>query len=248
MKESQASCGTEPFMHIVGRLNWIEELPDDARAAIEERFEYRTIKAGDVIAEAGQPSEGMYQVQSGYIKMLADQPDGERALIVFYMRGNCFGESTVIARRSHHHTTIAATETCVAFLSHQDFDQLYCQHPSIPEALCRKFATALSSMISYRETQSQANVGQRVARVLYNLADISEGPGVGEYKEIDVPFTIADLSSFLGVTRQTVQKEISALKSRDLIFKLNGTWTVKDMARLGSLAHQPEAVTDKAGP
>ena len=234
-------------MHIVGRLNWIGELPQAARAAIEERFEYRTIQAGDLIAQAGQLSEGMYQVQSGYIKMFADQPDGERALLVIYMRGNCFGESTVIARRSHHHTTIAASETRLAFLSHQHFDELYCQHPSIPEALCRKFATALSSMISFRETQSQTNVGQRVARVLYNLADVSEAPRVGNYQAIDVPFTIAELSSFLNVTRQTAQKEITALKNRGVVFKLHGTWTVQDMAHLSSLAHQPESVSGEHG-
>ncbi|MEM5518307.1 Crp/Fnr family transcriptional regulator [Henriciella sp. AS95] len=231
------------MMHIAGRLNWIEELPQDAQTAIRQRFVYRNLSAGDVIGEAGQPSEGMYQVQSGYIKMLADQPDGERALLLIYMRGNCFGESTVIAQRPHHHTTVAASAARIAFLNHADFHDLYCQYPSIPEALCRKFATALSSMISFRETQSQANVGQRVARVLYNLAEVSDAQQVGQYREIDVPFTIADLSSFLGVTRQTVQKEISALKKRNLIYKLHGTWTVRDMSQLNSLTFQAEPVS-----
>ena len=223
-------------MHIVGTLNWIDELPVNVQAEIRSRFSYRNYAAGEVIAKAGHISEGMYQLQSGYVRLLADHADGERGLILIYMRGNCFGESTIIANRAHHHTTIAACDTRIAMLSNADFHQLYREHPSIPEALCRKFATALSSMISFRETQSQSNVNQRVARVLFNLAEVSSCPQLGQYREIDVPFTIADLSDFLGLTRQTVQKEISALKNRNLIQKLHGRWTVRDMNQLSCLA------------
>lgn len=223
-------------MHIAGELNWINELPEATRAAIRERFSYRDLQLGDIIKESGQPSEGMYQIQSGYIKLLADRPDGEQSLLLIYIRGNCFGESTLIARRPHHHTTIAATPARIGFLRQEDFDELYRTHPAIPEALCRKFAKALSSMIAYREKQNETTVAQRVALVLRNLAEMSETPQVGSRRTIDVPITIAELSSFLGLTRQTVQKEISALKRRNVIAKSQGSWMVRDMALLSMLA------------
>ncbi|MBA4225618.1 MAG: hypothetical protein C0456_03220 [Hyphomonas sp.] len=223
-------------MHIAGQLNWINELPDATRAAVRERFSYRDLQPGDVIKESGQPAEGMYQIQSGYIKLLADRPDGEQSLLLIYIRGNCFGESTLIARRPHHHTTIAATPVRIGFLKQEDFDELYRAHPAIPEALCRKFAKALSSMIAYREKQNETTVAQRVALVLRNLAEMSETPQIGSRRTIDVPITIAELSSFLGLTRQTVQKEISALKRRNVIAKSQGSWTVRDMAALSMLA------------
>jgi len=178
----------------------------------------------------------MYQVLSGYVKLLADRPDGEQSLLLIYIRGNCFGESTLIARRPHHHTTIAASPTRIGFLKQEDFDELYHEHPAIPEALCRKFARALSSMIAYREKQNDTTVAQRVALVLRNLAEMSETSQVGSRRTIDVPITIAELSSFLGLTRQTVQKEISTLKRRNLIIKSQGAWTVQDMALLRVLA------------
>lgn len=223
-------------MHIAGQLNWIEELPAHTRAAIKERFVYRSLQTGETVKESGQPSEGMYQVQSGYIKLLADRPDGEQSLLLIYIRGNCFGESTLIARRPHHHTTIAASPARIGFLKQDDFDELYRQHPAIPEALCRKFARALSSMIAYREKQNDSTVAQRVALVLHNLAELSGSPQLGTSRTIDVPITIAELSSFLGLTRQTVQKEISALKRRNIIEKSQGAWTVRNMTLLSSIA------------
>ncbi len=233
-------------MHIAGQLNWINELPTPTRAAIRERFVYRDLQPGETIKESGQPPEGMYQVQSGYIKLLADRPDGEQSLLLIYIRGNCFGESTLIARRPHHHTTIAASAARIGFLKQDDFDELYRTHPAIPEALCRKFATALSSMIAYREKQNETTVAQRVALVLRNLAEMSETPQIGTHRTIDVPITIAELSSFLGLTRQTVQKEISVLKRRNLISKSQGAWTVRDMAVLKTLAPAEEVLDPPA--
>jgi len=231
-------------MRIAGHLNWIDELPAAAQAAIKERFVYRDLEPGELVGESGQPSEGMYQVQSGHIKMFAYNPDGEHSLIIIYIRGNCFGESTLIARRPHHHTTIAASPTRIGFLKQADFDELYSQYTSIPEALCRKFARGLSSMIAYRETQNQTTVAQRVALVLHNLAEISEAPQLGRYREIDVPITISEVSSFLGLTRQTVQKEITALKRREVISKTQGTWAVRDMLQLSNLAQSQEFQSD----
>ena len=69
-------------MRIAGHLNWIDELPAAAQAAIKERFVYRDLEPGELVGESGQPSEGMYQVQSGHIKMLAYNPDGEHSLII----------------------------------------------------------------------------------------------------------------------------------------------------------------------
>lgn len=229
-------------MHIAGQLNWINELPTPTRAAIRERFVFRDLQPGETIKESGQPAEGMYQVQSGYIKLLADRPDGEQSLLLIYIRGNCFGESTLIARRPHHHTTIAASPARISFLRQDDFDELYRTHPSIPEALCRKFAAALSSMIAYREKQTETTVAQRVALVLRNLAEMSETPQIGGHRTIDIPITIAELSSFLGLTRQTIQKEISLLKRRNLISKSQGAWTVRDMDALRLLAPAEEAL------
>ncbi len=233
-------------MHIAGQLNWIDELPAPARSAIRERFVYREVAPGEIIKETGQPADGMYQVQSGYIKLLADRQDGESSLLMIYIRGNSFGESPMVARRPHHHTTIAASPARIGFLKHDDFDDLYRTYPAIPEALCRKFAAGLSSMFAFREKQTETTVAQRVALVLRNLAEMSDTPRIGGHRAIDIPITIAELSSFLGLTRQTVQKEISALKRRNLISKSQGAWTVLDMDALRSLAPAQEGLDPQA--
>jgi CRP-like cAMP-binding protein len=174
------------------------------------------------------------------VKLLGDQPDGERSLLAIYIPGNCFCESPVIAGRPHHHTHTAAGETRIGILRKTDFDELCKLHPAISEALCRKLAATLSSLISYRETQNQTTVGQRVALILHNLAEVSQTPRHGDYKEIDVPITISEMSTFLGLTRQTIQKEISQLKKRNLIEKLPGNWAVREMKTLADLSQASE--------
>lgn len=230
-------------MRLTSKQNWIAELPKDARQAIEKRLEYRDYGPGELIHQAGAPCVGMCRVHSGHVKLLAEQPDGERALLAIYARGHCFGDTAMIARRPYLYTAMSTRNARVGFLSSTDFDELITLYPSIPETLCRKTAIALSSVLSNREMRNQAGVAQSVALVIYNLAMISETPQLGSYREIDVPVTISELSSFLGLTRQTVQKEISSLKKRNLISKLHGTWAVRDMEQLGILAQIREIET-----
>ena len=219
-------------MHIVSLNNWISELPPDVQNELYSRMSVREIRAGETVRSAGDLALSICHVQSGYIKLLADLPNGDEALVVFYVPGNTFGETAVICDRKLFHTTVAVTDAVLNVISKSDFDKCYAAYSEIPEALCRKFANALSSTVYFREVKAQYPISQQVAIVMLNLAECSSTPRIGDSKEIDIPITIAEISAFLGVTRQTVQKEITRLKNARIISKTLRRWTVVNIGRL----------------
>jgi CRP/FNR family transcriptional regulator, cyclic AMP receptor protein len=227
-------------MRIAGLNNWISELAPHIREELRSRMHKRHIPAGQLIREAGDPGLSICQVDEGYIKLVADLPGGERALLAFYVPGNVFGETAVICGRSLFHTTIAATDVTLSALSKTEFDACYARFPEIPEALCRKFAYTVSSTIHFREVKAQHSIGAQVAIVMLNLAECSSTPYIGNSKEIDIPITIAELSAFLGVTRQTVQKEITKLKNARLVSKSLSRWKINDVGKLSELTASTE--------
>lgn len=213
---------------IMSRENWIADLPATARQAIAERMIVQEMRAGAIVREAGSPAVGLYQLEAGYLKLVADHADGRRTLILIYRPGNAMSESTLVADRAFHHTMIALTDARVRLLPRDDFWDLYHRHPSIPDALCRKFANAMSRLLARRELSATRRLRQMVAFVFGNLADHCGTPEPDGSVTVHLPITQSDLAEHLEVTRQAVQREVGLLKTAGVIDKHHGLWRITD--------------------
>lgn len=212
------------------RENWIAALPADLRARLEACAVERAYDPGETVVRAGAPAAGVHQVMEGYIKVTGLTADGREGLIVVYGPGNCWGESPLIAERPHHHTTTAMTPARVRLIPRADFLRVFHADGAVSVALCRKFSKAMSRLIRHGEAQAADRLSRRVAACFYAFA--RDLPAEGARCLIDVPLTQSDLASFLGVTRQSVQPEIAALRAAGVLEKRGAAWAVLDVARL----------------
>jgi len=221
---------------LLSNENWIAALPEPVRREILERMVPRDLTAGELLIEAGAESLGIYQLERGYLRLLADHADGRQTLIVVYRPGNCFSESPLVAHRTPNHSTVALTDARVRLLPKDDFWALYHRHPEIPEALCRKFASSMSRLLTRREIAVTRRLREMVAFTFCNLAEECGAPEPDGAVAIALPLTQNDLADHLGVTRQAVQREVGALKGLGVLAKRDGLWRVLDVAKLRRLA------------
>jgi len=217
---------------LVSRENWIAALPQSVREAIHAHMRPRSLKVNEELYGAGDPSLHVHQVVDGFVRTVGHHANGDQSLVMIYGRGNCFTETAVVAHRVCNHTTIAMTNAEVSLLPRDDFWRLYRAHPQIPESLCRKFALGLSRTIRNRELRVTRPLSTLVAMLFADLAETYPLHAVANSCEIAPPITQSDLAAHLGVTRQSIQREITALKDARLVEKTAGHWRVVDMARL----------------
>lgn len=222
------------------RENWIGDLPADIRAELEACAVERAYAPGETIVRAGDPATGVHQVVEGYVKVTGLTSAGEMALIVVYGPGNAWGESPLIAERGHHHTTTAMTAVRVRHIPRAEFLRLFHAHAAVSVALCRKFSRAMSGLIRHGERQAADRMARRVAACFYGFVRDLPRPADANRCVLDVPLTQSDIASFLGVTRQSVQPEIAALKAAGILEKRDRTWDVHDIARLKRRARDVE--------
>lgn len=220
---------------IIHNENWIAGLSDEVRTAIEARMTRVAIAAGGAVKRAGEAATRVFQVESGFLSLVGLHADGRQALITIYAPGNCFSETAVVSRRRHNHTTIALTPAVVRQLESDDFWELYHRHPEIPEALCRKFAGAISRQMASREQRATQRLGRRIAWMFTNLADHAGHPK-GDGTAVALSLTQTNIADLFDVTRQSVHREISRLRELRLIDKQDGVWMVFDLDRLRALA------------
>lgn len=216
--------------------NWIGALPEPVRAEIVARSSLIRVPAGAEFSTAGELPKGMFQVVEGFLRLTGLQEDGRQSLITVYGPGNAFAETAVVARRPLNHTTQAITPVTIRCLSRADFWELYEIHREIPDALCRKFAAAIGRQLASRELGVSRRLGKRVGMIFEELALRAGRALPGGRVAIDLPITQQDFADHLGVTRQSIQREIRDLKTARLIRREHRQWYVEDLAALNRLA------------
>lgn len=216
--------------------NWIGALPEPVRAEIVARSSLMRVEAGVEFSTAGELPKGMFQVVEGFLRLTALQEDGRQSLITVYSPGNAFAETAVVARRPLNHTTQAITPVAVRCLARTDFWELYETHREIPDALCRKFAASIGRQLASRELGASRRLGKRVGMIFEELAQRAGRELPNGRVAIDLPITQQDFADHLGVTRQSIQREIRDLKAARLIGRQQRQWYVEDLAALKRLA------------
>lgn len=211
--------------------DWIGGLPARLREQIAARVTVLRVAAGAECARAGAPADTIYRVRSGFLKQTGLQEDGERTLLTIYAAGACFAETAVVAGLPLNHTTIAFTDAVVECLGAADFWHFYNTYREVPDALCRKFAHSIRRQVADRELRAATRLGSRIA-ILFG--DLARTAGIAEpdgRRRVELPLTQGDVAQHLGVTRQSVQREMTTLKSAGAIVRQAAGWLV-DTAKL----------------
>jgi CRP/FNR family transcriptional regulator, cyclic AMP receptor protein len=215
---------------LITEENWIAELPAAARDAILSRMSSRDLAPGKDIVRAGDAPRKMVQVINGFVRLSGMQADGRRSLITIYGPGNCYGETALVSHRDYNHTTTAMTAVKIGELATNDFWEVYRRHPEIPEALCRKFARAISRQIVGRDLRADHRLGERIVMLFENLA-VRSGHRDGDSVIITIPLSQTDIADHFDVTRQSVQREVTLLKRAGLLRKRDGAWVVHQVPK-----------------
>jgi CRP-like cAMP-binding protein len=98
------------------------------RRGLVERFLAREVKAGDPIIREGDPSDGLYVVLSGEVRVTQGQGN---VLVATLREGEIFGEMSVLTKAPAAATVSAAKLTSLLRLPREDFDALILSHPQI---------------------------------------------------------------------------------------------------------------------
>lgn len=206
--------------------DWIARLPTAVRDDLTARMSVHPLAAGALLVRSGEPAAAVFRVRAGFLKQTGVGEDGERTLLTVYGPGACFAETAVVADLPLNHSTQALTDAVIERLARADFWALYARHPAIADALCRKFAQAIRRQVADREERGALRARARIARV---FADVAAGAGLREPDgrwRVDLPLTHGDIAAHLGLTRQSVQRELSHLRQGSAIVRLGSGWLI----------------------
>ncbi len=193
----------------------------------------KLIEAGSEVIGQGEQVSSYYNVLRGVIKLSKMLSDGRQQIVGLQFApdfiGRPFtGESTLAAE--------AAIDTEICCLPRRLVDRMVGETPDLEHQLHRQALKELDEARDWMLTLGRKTAHEKVASFLYLIATHVE-PESGNAATFDLPLSRADIADFLGLTIETVSRQMTKLRKDGLILIENNRHiTVPDVDSLNSAA------------
>jgi CRP/FNR family transcriptional regulator, cyclic AMP receptor protein len=213
------------------RVPLIAALTDSDRQALARTATRRRYQRGDLIFQKDDPGQTLFIVASGSVRIYVPSSQGADLTLAVFGPGNFFGDLSLLDGRPRSASAAALTDTNVVALERSDFVALI---RSRPEAAMSVLATVASRL---RETDEMASdlafldVGGRLAKKLLDLA-ATNGVRRRDGVMLDMALTQEELANMIGVTRESVNRNLSLFRRIGLIGKEGRRFILRNPAGL----------------
>ena len=204
---------------------------DEASAALGSLGSVRRYDAGEFLMHQGGPSDSLYVLLEGRVRVTVVDADGHELLLDLLGPGDTVGELSVIDGRGRSASVSSIEPGSALRVPAPQFARFLEEHPRAALALLRVLAQRLRESDETRLSMAASRTDQRVARRLLELA-AEHGEPDGHDIRITAPLTQAELASWVGASREGVSYALRELREAGAITVDRRAITVHDLALL----------------
>jgi len=198
----------------------------------------RTLEAGEPLIWEGDDSILVANVIDGILKLSTGTEDGREQIVgVVYPAdfiGRPFGATT-------RHSVTALTDAKVCVFARGDFDRFAGEHPALEHKLLQRTLAELDRTRGWMLLLARKSAEEKIATFLLDMSQrLAQSPGEGADEPLDrfdLPFSRQQIGDVLGLTIETVSRQMTKLK-RDGVIALPTRRAVRvvDRAELQAIA------------
>jgi CRP/FNR family transcriptional regulator len=193
------------------------------------------LKKGQTAFTQGMNAYGVYLLLRGKVKLTQLHPEGKSLLLRFVLPGEFFG-TAALAGRKYHGTTATALETCeVCFIPTGEFLTLCERYPQLALNIIKHLAQEVDEV---RQYACMISYGGAQAKLAWLLLKLKEAYGVDEEEDresLTLKLTERELGEMIGLSRETVCRELQELCSRGFVMRDHRRTRILDREGLQSL-------------
>ena len=187
---------------------WFGALPLAERKLMLAVADLQHMHAGEMLYRKGDPVGGFYGVVQGAIKVSTLGGDGREGILSVVEAGNWFGEASLVDGLPRPHDATAVQRTVVLVVSQPAFNRLM-QRGVFARAIGGLLCGRLRALYGMVEDSMLRSTRTRVARRLLALA--RGDATMSNDARASVTVSQEALAMMLGITRQTLSKELKVL-------------------------------------
>ncbi len=222
-------CGDCPIRHsaVCARCE-----PDEL-TRLEEIKYYRHYDAGSHVLWSGDRMEFVASVVSGIATLTQTMEDGRTQMVGLLLPSDFVGRP---GRDTSPYDVVATTDIIMCCFRKRPFEQMMERTPHIAHRLLEMTLDELDAAREWMLVLGRKTAREKIASLLTIIARRDAAINLRAPKGVlvfDLPLTREAMADYLGLTLETVSRQMSALK-RDGVIELEGKRhvTVPDFSRL----------------
>ncbi len=193
----------------------------------------RSLKKGEALFRKGDEGNSLYIVKSGRIKIVLPSDAGDEVSPAILSEGDFFGEMALLDGMPRSADAIALEPTELFALNRSDFFSFLLNNEKAIQSIFSNLSMRLRRTDDLLEDVCFLTISTRLAKILVELAEVHGRQGeVKGIIQIDLRLTQRDLASMVGVTRESINKELRVLREKGLIGTEGNAIQILDMIRL----------------
>lgn len=209
----------------------LDVLTDAKRQRVHQMTRMLEIARGDRIYVPGDPSDQIYLLKAGAVKIATRAPNGRELTLALLSPGDIFGELAVVDDSPRDHIAQALEPSVVCAMNQAVMRQLIQECPALGYQITKVMGLRLRR---FKTRVEELLYKSAAARVAHLLLDLAEQHGVRDAQGVLIPLRLSqqDLANLVGLSRETVNGVLQDLRERGLVEADRRSIRLKDAERL----------------
>ena len=218
---------------VLVELPLLAKLPHDDLRSLAAIARVQNFRAGSVIFRQGEPGDSLHAIVEGSVRIDVVSPSGSETTMAIMGPGECFGELAILDGRPRSANAIATHATKTLVVTRADFIHWLADKPRSALLLLETLSIRLRSTNEAFIDLAFFDLAHRLARRILRLAEPKSTDGLPRPGS-RITMTQSGLASMLGVSRESVNKQLGAFAQKGWI----------DLGRGYIAARDPQALHD----
>ena len=210
-------------------------LTEEERGALARLGRTRELKRGELLFAAGDENTACATLIEGALKVAAVDADGNETILALVHPAGFIGE---MFAPFASHDVVALADSRVCQFSRRDMEEAVRRHPALGIALLQRAQEDLHEARELLDLSRRKGAAARVAGLILAFARAASDSPCHPAQSFDLPLTRGEMAAMLGLTIETVSRQIGELEAMGVIVRKGARGIeLAAPAQLGELAN-----------
>ncbi len=184
------------------------------RAQLAAMGRHRDFRRGQTVMAAGDDNIACATLVSGALKISSIDAEGQEQILSVVHPAGFVGEMFAPVA---HHTIVALTDSQLCLFTRSDYEAAVARFPALSAALLRRSSEELLEARTLLDLKGRRSARAKVAGLILAFAKSASDSSCHSAATFELPLSRADIASLLGLTIETVSRQLSGLEKGGLI-------------------------------
>ncbi|MEL6647445.1 MAG: Crp/Fnr family transcriptional regulator [Pseudomonadota bacterium] len=177
----------------------------------------KTLKTGQIFVLEGDRNKDFANVTQGVAKLMRGSEDGREQIVGLLFPSDFIGGPMSDASDDAPYTIEAVTPLDLCIFPRDGFEKLLERYPALERKLLDRTLSELQLAREWMVLLGRKTAQERVATFILHVAEKMRNHGCGGHIGFDLPLGRADIADHIGLTIETVSRQITQLRKKGII-------------------------------